>query len=207
MDRQNRAARSHDFTFLRNPAEVRRFVDLGLLTRVSGNRDYELAGVSFPYTRPEVLLFIERLSRQYRAGCGEKLVVTSLTRPKSRQPSNASSRSVHPTGMALDLRRSHKRSCRRWLESTLLYLERKRVLEAGYEPRPPHYHVAVFPRPYQQYVERRMQGGVPREYLVRRGDTLWKIAKENDLTVSEIKRQNSIRGDRIHPGQMLALPE
>ena len=31
--------------------------------------------------RPEVALFIRRLAAQYRAACGEQLVVTSLTRP------------------------------------------------------------------------------------------------------------------------------
>ena len=38
------------------------------------------------YARPEVVLFLERLGKQYREACGEPLVVTSLTRPKSSQP-------------------------------------------------------------------------------------------------------------------------
>ena len=37
--------------------------------------------VSFPFARPEVELFVQRLSGQYRRACGEQLVVTSLTRP------------------------------------------------------------------------------------------------------------------------------
>src|SRR5690606_40092741 len=88
----------------------------------------------------------------YQAACGEKLVVTSLVRPTTRQPRNAADRSVHPTGMAMDLRRSNKASCRRWLERVLLQLEARGVLEATRENRPPHYHVALFPRPYVQYV-------------------------------------------------------
>ena len=104
LDRQVAQARRHDFTHLASPPQVRRFVDAGLLVHLSGNRDYTLVDVSFPFARPEVRLFVERLSSQYRGACGEQLVVTSLTRPLSHQPRNASDRSVHPTGMAIDLR-------------------------------------------------------------------------------------------------------
>jgi hypothetical protein len=78
--------------------------------------------------------------------------VTSLTRPLNRQPRNASDLSVHPAGMALDLRTSRRSSCRRWIESTLLSLEKKGVLEATRERRPAHYHVAIFPTSYLHYV-------------------------------------------------------
>src|SRR4051794_18118980 len=152
--RQNQEAREHDFTYLRTSADVRDYAQQGLLVRLPGNSDYELAGdeVSFPYARPEVKTFVERLSNQYREACGERLVVTSLTRPITRQPPNASTISVHPTGMAVDLRRSDSSGCRQWLETVLLDLEGKGVLEATREQYPPHYHVAVFPNPYLQYV-------------------------------------------------------
>jgi hypothetical protein len=152
--RQNEEAREHDFTYLRTSSDVRDYAQQGLLVRLPGNADYELAGdeVSFPYARPEVKTFVERLSSQYRDSCGERLVVTSLTRPITRQPPNASAISVHPTGMAVDLRRSDSSGCRQWLETVLLDLEGKGVLEATREQYPPHYHVAVFPNPYLQYV-------------------------------------------------------
>jgi Family of unknown function (DUF5715) len=152
--RQNQEAREHGFTYLRTAADVRDFAQQGLLVRLPGSADYELAGdeVSFPYARPEVKTFVERLSRQYREACGERLVVTSLTRPINRQPPNASAISVHPTGMAVDLRRSDSSGCRQWLETVLLDLEGKGVIEATREQYPPHYHVAVFPNPYLQYV-------------------------------------------------------
>jgi hypothetical protein len=151
--RQNEEAREHDFTYLRTTADVRDYVQQGLLVRLPGSSDYELAdNVSFPYARPEVKTFIERLSDQYRSACGERLVVTSLTRPITRQPANASAISVHPTGMAIDLRRSDSSGCRLWLETVLLDLENKGVIEATREQYPPHYHVAVFPNPYLQYV-------------------------------------------------------
>ena len=89
----------------------------------------------------------------YRRASHERLVVTSLTWPNSGQPSYASDRSVHPTGMAVDLRRPGGRR-RAWLESVLLYLEASGVIEATYERRLPHYHVAVFPSLYAAYVKR-----------------------------------------------------
>lgn len=154
MVRQNRIAVDHDYTFLNNDAHVRKFVRLGLLVRVSGNSSVSLGSVSYPYARPELKLFIQRLGAQYRSACGEKLVVTSLTRPLSEQPRNASDLSVHPTGMAVDLRVSNRSKCRSWLERTLLSLERAGVVDAIRERRPPHYHVAVFPNQYAAYVER-----------------------------------------------------
>lgn len=212
MERQTRAAGQHGYTFLLNPEQLRSFVRRGYLVEVPGNRDYELSGVSYPYARPKVKLFIERLSRQYRQACGEKLVVTSLTRPRSHQPRNAAPRSVHQAGMALDLRRSWSRRCRGWLERVLLSLERKGVLDANYERRPPHYHVAVFPRQYAAYVARLAEGDsestadVITRYRVRRGDTLWKIARRHGTTVEELRIENSLRGSRILPGQLLRLP-
>lgn len=150
---QNQQALAHDFTYLATPSQVQRFVDLGYLVPVRGNRNYRIHQVSFPYARPEVRTFVERLASQYRRACGETLVVTSLTRPLSRQPRNASNRTVHPTGMALDLRRPNNGVCRGWLENVLVSLEANGVLEATRESRPPHFHIALFPSPYARYVD------------------------------------------------------
>jgi LysM repeat protein len=154
MQRQHRIALEHDYTFLQTSVQVRRFVELGLLVHLPGNADYELASVSHPYARPALKLFVERLASQHRAACGEKLVVTSLTRPVREQPRNASHLSVHPAGMAVDFRVSGRAACRTWLERTLISLERQGVLDAIREHRPPHYHVALFPEPYTRYVAR-----------------------------------------------------
>ena len=203
LDLQNRMARTHDFTFLGSPGQVSRFASLGYLVRVRPNSDFELHGVSFPYARPEVQLFVSRLASQYRASCGERLVVTSLTRPESRQPRNASDRSVHPTGMAVDLRLSWKTSCRRWLERVLLELERARVLEATREKRPAHYHVAVFPQPYARYV---MSLSKTTRYRVRSGDSLWAIARKHGTTVARLREENGLSSSRILAGQVLDVP-
>ena len=147
--RQNLVAQQHDYAYLRTGRDVTQAVEGGTLVAVHGNQDFELAlgEVSFPYARPEVKTFLEQLSSAYHAACGESLVVTSMVRPITRQPWNASPISVHPTGMAVDLRRSDRRGCRQWLESTLLALEGEGMIEATRERWPPHYHVAVFPDP------------------------------------------------------------
>ncbi len=229
--RQNEAAREHDFTYLRTSSDVREFARRGLLVRLRGNSDYRLASgyVSFPYARPEVKLFLERLGDQYRSACGERLVVTSLTRPKTRQPANASHLSVHPTGMAADLRRSSRASCRRWLETTLLFLEGKEILEATRENRPPHYHVTLFPDPYMRYLGSSRSGTqianvsasrssnsriaitssssqTSKRYRVGRGDTLWRIAQRHGVSVSRLKQANGMRSSRLRAGQTLSIP-
>lgn len=152
--RQHRVAKSSGYSFLRNAAQVREFVREDRLERVMSNRNLVVENASFPYARPPVKLFVERLAAQYHAATGEKLVVTSLTRPKSRQPSNASELSVHPAGMAVDLRIPKHAAHRRWLEKTLLSLEDRIVLDVTKERHPAHYHVAVFPREYAKYLAR-----------------------------------------------------
>lgn len=210
VDRAYRMAQQHDFTFLRNSSQVQRFVSGGYLVRLPSGWNYRLHAVSFPYTRPEVATFIERLSSQYRRACGEILIVTSLTRPLSRQPRNASEFSVHPTGMAVDLRRSGSRTCRSWLERVLLSLEKTGVLEATRERYPSHYHVAVFPRQYGAYVERLVARDRARDeksrYTVRTGDSLWTIARRHGTTVDRLRVANGLNGSRIYQGQVLTVP-
>jgi LysM repeat protein len=152
LDRQERAAEQNDFTYLRTSAQVKTFAELGLLVQIRPNANLELHQVSFPYARPEVDVFVKRLAEQYHAACAEKMVVTSLTRPLDNQPANASERSVHPTGMAVDLRRTNNSRCRAWLEGVLIQLEGAGVLEATRESRPPHYHIVLFPKEYTSYL-------------------------------------------------------
>lgn len=211
--RQVSQARSHGFTYASSSSDVSRLLRSGELVALPGNRDYVVKHtVKLPYARPEVKLFVERLASQYRAACGEKLVVTSLVRPKNQQPPNSSPLSVHPTGMALDLRVSASRTCRSWLESALVGLEASGTLEAARERRPPHYHVVVFPRQYARYVAaktgREPEGSGPRvaTYRVRRGDSLWTIARSHRTTVRDIQQVNGLRGTRIKPSQVLKVP-
>ncbi len=220
MIRQDQAARQHDYTYLRTSSQVNAFVRQGRLVRLAGNSGYRVAAVSFPYARPEVKTFVERLGSQYRSACGERLIVTSLTRPTSRQPRNASPLSVHPTGMAVDLRRSNRPACRAFLEKTLLTLEGRNVLEATKENHPPHYHVSLFPQPYSRYLLARGDAPEPRtqksqkatalaaskSYRVRSGDSLWDIARKHGTSVAILQQANSISARSLKAGQVLAIP-
>jgi hypothetical protein len=211
LDRQNRMAMQHDFTFIDTAERVRYFASQGWLVEVEPTRNFSLHAVSFPYARPEVELFAQRLGGQYRRACGEQLVVTSLTRPTTRQPRNASDRSVHPTGMALDIRYSGDRNCRRWLEDVLGSLERQGVLEATRERSPVHYHIALFPDQYASYVDALTKrqvatGQTSVEYTVRKGDSLWHIARDHGSTVDELQDVNGIDGSRIFAGQVIDVP-
>ena len=156
MERQHAVAMGLGFRFVRTPAEMGRLEAQGDLVRMEGNEDYGFReGVSSwkLVARPETRTFIERLARDYRAACGEKLIVTSLTRPTTRQPPNAHRLSVHPAGIAVDLRVSGRAACRAWLEGTLLAMEEDGALDVTRERYPPHYHVALFPDAYMALIQ------------------------------------------------------
>jgi hypothetical protein len=217
-------ATRHDLEFHRDKPAVQAALREGSLVSLASNsRDYELHQITYPYVLPETKLFVERLSAQYRASCGDKLVVTSATRPESMKLRNASDLSVHSTGMAIDLRSTKiSKACRSFLSSTLLALEKSGVIEATQENRPAHFHVAVYPALYSRYVTALTQAAAVAElkdesgpstpdfnlvsYLVRAGDSLWKIALRHDTTVRALQEFNKLRGDTIHPGQVILVP-
>ena len=207
MDLQNQQAVLHAFTFARTSEDVEKLISSGALVPVYGNSDFLVKeGMTFPYTRPELRDFIRLLGKGYREACGEQLVVTSLTRPQNRQPRNASKRSVHPAGMAVDLRRAWNRTCRSWLETSLLTLEVNGVVDAMLESQPPHYHIAVFPTAWRDSGREILSRGDQTHYEVSRGDTLWKIAKRHHTDVYSVKQINGLRSDSIYIGQVLKLP-
>ena len=210
IDRMYEHAVDNGIYFYRTGDGIRRAGDAGRFVRLGGNADYTTSNVSYPYVRAETRTFVQRLASQYRAACGERLVVTSASRPREMRLFNSTRKSVHPTGMAIDLRKSSRTSCRTWLRRTLLSLEDNGVLEATEEHSPPHFHVAVFPQPYARYVARR---GGPKlaasteEYRVRNGDSLWSIARRNDTTVDRIMSANGLSSSLLRPGQTLRIPK
>lgn len=153
MERQHRVARDAGLRFYRTPREVRRALERGELVRPTSSRVLRVKEAREGAARPEVKHFLEALAAAYHARCGEPLVATSLTRASTRQPSNAHPLSVHPAGMAIDLRIPRRAACSRWLERELLRLERLSVVDVTREHRPAHLHVAVFPSRYLAYVE------------------------------------------------------
>jgi Family of unknown function (DUF5715) len=140
--------------FYETPTDVRRAVVRGELVALPGNANYTVANIGMPYVRRETREFVTALAADYRRACGTPLVVTSATRPMSRRLANGSSLSVHPTGMAVDLRKPTGR-CLTWLRRTLIADERRGVIEATEERRPPHFHVAVLSSAYTKVASRR----------------------------------------------------
>jgi LysM repeat protein len=204
IENQYRTALAYGYTFVKSAHSVQQHVNPGQLVRVNPDRNLELHDVSYPYAIPGTKLFLNRLSAQYQNACGEKLTVTSLLRPRDRQPANSVARSVHPTGMAIDLRVPSTHKCRSWLESTLLSLEKERVLDVTRERRPPHYHVAVFVKSYEARLA--AQSGSGYDYVVHGGDTLSGIAARTGISVAQLRATNGLRGHLINVGQELQIP-
>lgn len=229
VKKQYQLAQSYGFNFIKTASEVAPNVEAGELHTVSPGRYMELHDVSYPYAVAETRLFLSRLSQQFHAACGEKLTVTSLLRPVSNQPANAVALSVHPTGMAVDLRIPAKWKCRSWLEDTLLSLEKERVLDVTRERRPAHYHVAVYAEQYETRVaaleakarqpaartpvQATHDAGVSsglashQDYIVRQGDSLWEIAAKTGVSVAGLRAANKLQGNRIIVGQTLLIPD
>lgn len=156
MVRQHDVAVRKQLDFVDTRNELERLVAAGELVPIEGNADFVVDGQApYHYGRPEIRLFLERLGAQYHAATGKRLVVTSLVRPIAEQPRNAHRLSVHPAGMAIDFRVPANAADRRWLESALLGLEQKGVLDVTRERRPPHYHVAVYPAQYAAFAATR----------------------------------------------------
>jgi hypothetical protein len=156
MVQQNTVAKQHGLSFYRTPADIQAGIARGDLVELTGNANYDVADfVRHPYAHPAAKLFVERLAGQYREACGQKLVVTSAVRPENGQPGNAHALSVHPAGMAIDLRVSDRATCRAWLENALMNMERRGVINGIREHHPPHYHVAVYPEQYLAYAAER----------------------------------------------------
>jgi hypothetical protein len=209
-------ARNEGFSFFASPSSVRRAANAGYLVRLAPDANFTLHDVSYPFARPAVRTFLDRLGSEYKQACGETLEVTSAVRPASLRLPGSVARSVHPTGMAVDLHKSTKSACRSWLRETLMELEQTGVVEATEEFSPPHFHVAVFPKPYRRYVAKLATSATERlasaaagdveQYRVREGDTLWDIARDHDTSVDAILRANDLDGSLIRPGDQLVIP-
>ena len=156
---------SNGLEFYETASEVREAAQEGRFVRVPSSSDLTVKGASFPYVLPATRDWVTSLAEEYRDVCKQPLVVTSGVRPAAKQPRNASPKSVHPTGMAIDLRRP-KGKCLTWLRRELVAQERAGTVEATEERRPAHFHVAVLPSETQTPLLM-MQRRVPEPIQVR----------------------------------------
>jgi hypothetical protein len=145
VNRMYNGAVSNDLDFLKTSKSVYDAVKDGELVPIGMTGDLFLDHVKYPFVLPRTRTVLYSFAARYRASCGERLVVTSAARPRSEQPRNASKKSVHPTGMAVDFRRPAG-TCLAFMRKGLLALEKQGVLEATEERHPVHFHIAVVQR-------------------------------------------------------------
>jgi LysM repeat protein len=143
VDLMYTSAQAKELAFLHSRGDIYEAVGLRELEMLSITEDLTLDRAKFPFVLPSTRRFADSLAAAFHAGCGERLVVTSASRPVDEQPRNASPKSVHPTGMAVDFRRPKNGACLTWLRTNLLALEDTHAIEATEERHPPHFHVAV----------------------------------------------------------------
>jgi hypothetical protein len=153
VDLMYTAAHRRDLQFLRTQADIYEAARVGALQLISITNDLDIERVQYPFVLPNTLRFADSLAAQYRAACGERIVVTSGARPLAKQPRNASPKSVHPTGMAVDFRKPTNPACLTWLRKSLMTLEDAGVIEATEERHPPHFHVAVLRQRTEQHIQ------------------------------------------------------
>ena len=141
-------ASGHGMPFYLTPTNIQRAIADNRLVPLTGDATYELTrGVGFSYATREARDFVLAFAPQYLSACGTPLTVTSAARPSSRQPRNANPHSVHPTGIAVDLRRPPRGPCLTWVRSALAALENDGIIEATEERHPAHLHLAVLVTP------------------------------------------------------------
>src|SRR3712207_1714419 len=89
----------HGYYFYKTGSGLKKAANDGRFVRLSTTANYRVAGASYPYVQEAAKLFVDRLGRQYLSACGERMVVTSAARPKSRRLANSVDKSVHPAWM------------------------------------------------------------------------------------------------------------
>ena len=195
--------------FYRTQAAVNGAARRGALVRLGRGSHYRLHNVRLPWVTPATKAFVQRFSAQYHAACGERLVITSAMRPVSMRLANGSAFSVHPTGVAVDLRKPSG-ACLRWMRRNLLALERRGSIEAIEEYGPPHFHVAVYPptrrvpAPTTRLASAR--SSTSRLHVVRAGDSLWSIGRRYRVSTQRLRSANGLARATIVPGQRLRVP-
>jgi hypothetical protein len=135
-------AQMRQLSFLETEMDYATRIANGQLIRLEGDSLHSIA--RRPYVLPSTYRFVERLAFAYRAnGCG-RLTITSASRLVSERPRNGSVFSVHPAGMAVDVRvNGIGERCEDWLNAYLLEKEALGEVDATREHRPPHYHLVV----------------------------------------------------------------
>lgn len=199
-------AQRYRYPFYLTPTNVDAAVAAGRLVPLAGDSTYELTrGVGFSYSTREARQFVTAFAPQYLYACGVPLTVTSAARPLSRQPHNANQHSVHPTGIAVDLRRPPAGPCLTWVRNSLAELERRGIVEATEEHHPVHLHVAVLAAPGSRVVLPNLTLGMVAAARVPAPSTVTSVTSVTSVAAGEVSlptgdaRQYVVRqGDTLY---------
>ncbi len=147
VDRAYDAAVRDGHPFVQSNAELARRAGAGEYVALARSTDtYRLKGVGSSYVLPATRDFVVGFAARFARECGEPLTVTSAMRPTTIRLRNSVQKSVHPTGMAVDLH-APRAACRTWMRRSLLDMETAGTIDATEEHHPPHFHVVVLRAP------------------------------------------------------------
>ncbi len=154
-----RYAKDSGYEFAATKERLLELVKEGTLVELEETESLKFNNVSRPYALPVVAEFVYRIADQYNYGqrCGP-LWLNGAARDIAFQQTlgNGSAKSVHPTGMPIDLKSTgHTPRCRDWLENTLLEIEAAKRIDFTKERSPAHYHISVATHEYEAWLERR----------------------------------------------------
>ncbi len=115
-------------------------------------------GAKRPHVLPTTARFIYEIAEQFRtAGCG-RLRINDATRLVSERPKNGSPYSVHPAGMALDVRVINlSERCYAELNRLLHTAEAELQADVTREYKPEHFHVVVIPYEEVRFIQLQAQ--------------------------------------------------
>lgn len=190
-------AQRHRYPFYLTPTNIDAAVAQGRLVPLTGDSTYELArGVGFSYATREARQFVTLFAPQYLAACGTPLTVTSAARPRSRQPRNSNPHSVHPTGIAVDIRRPSRGPCLDWVRGALATLETRGVVEATEERHPVHLHIAVLRAPGSVVALPDLTNGVRVARAVTPAPASGVAASDGEVTLGSARSRPTHAGPR-----------
>jgi len=89
----------------------------------------------------------------------------------------------------------------------LKMLHKKNLMEFGTKPKAGERLWLKSKRKHPPKLQYLSKYGRTETYTVKQGDTLYSIAKQYDLRVSELKRMNNLETDNINPGDVLIVVE
>ena len=143
-EQQLQYALDHQLPRMTTEAEYQSRVDSGYFVRLEG--PFLDVRARRPYALPTTVAFLIRMSQAYSAaGCGQLIIMDAL-RLTTERPVNGSVYSVHPTGMAVDIRTKYiPIECADWLRAYVSQKEAAGEVDGTQELRPEHLHVVVVP--------------------------------------------------------------